>query len=189
VVWCSSVFFFLLFFVIRCQSFCCGQSYFCVFCWESRAVSMTYRFPRYCSCHLGRFNSVTPHWKVEGKKILHFLLFVHFLYPYEEKGLLISLLSCWISSRCLSRFGSCGLLLGENKADHIKNSVFDYTVLCGSCFKGSCLLNGFPSYIMISSALLKSSSDHLLSQACMEKCDVCALGCYLTPLSFSLCEI
>lgn len=34
--------------------------------------------------------------------MLYFLFFVHFLYPHREKGLLICVLSCWISKRCIS---------------------------------------------------------------------------------------
>lgn len=141
----------------------------------------------HCFCHLLRFNSVILTGNLRGGRCWIFSFFVHFLCPYREKGLLISVLRCWISNGCISRFGLYGLLLGENKADHSKNSVW-FILSLWKCFKGNCLLNGFPSYIMISSALLKSFLEHLLSRACMENRDVCALWCYLTLLPFSLCH-
>ncbi|KAF1507905.1 hypothetical protein FQV17_0005485, partial [Megadyptes antipodes antipodes] len=62
------------------------------------------------------------------REMLHFLFFVYFFYPYREKGLLISVLSCWLSNGCISRFGSYGLLLGENKATILK-ILFDLSCL------------------------------------------------------------
>lgn len=120
--------------------------------------------------------------------MLHFLFFVHFLYPYRVTGLLISMLSCWVrdSSPCLAHMASFWVRI---KQTILKILCLLYSVLVEKLQRKwlTKWISQLHTDLWGTAEKFLATSQATLSQACMENC-VCALGCYLTLLPFSLCS-